>query len=122
LVVDPYFTGTGAAQGFEYPPGGRLADQKEPPMLRSRLRPQKEGSAERANASAADAVSLTSNGFNAGMHLRPKTAALATIMHALAHSHDNNRLKSEGKSQIRKAKDYHQLLLCAGLIAAVPKS
>jgi len=61
-------------------------------------------------------------GFNPGMYLHPKTAALATTMQALAPSDSNNRLKSEEKSEIRKAKDYHQLLLCAGLIAAVPKS
>jgi hypothetical protein len=34
----------------------------------------------------------------------------------------NNRLKSEGKSEAGKAKDNHQLLLCAGVIAEVPKS
>ncbi|UFS84121.1 hypothetical protein J4T87_0014375 [Rhizobium sp. T1473] len=62
------------------------------------------------------------SGFNPGMHLRPKTAALATTMQVLQASGNNNRLKSEGESEARKAKDNHQLLLCAGLIAGVPKS
>ncbi|MBB3318587.1 hypothetical protein FHT77_004488 [Rhizobium sp. BK181] len=60
---------------------------------------RRDRSAARAEASAAGAAFVTSNGFNPGMHLRQKTAALATTMQAIEASGNNNRLKSEGKSE-----------------------
>nr|WP_244919764.1 hypothetical protein [Rhizobium grahamii] len=60
---------------------------------------RRDGSAVRAEASVAGTAFVTSNGFNPGMHLRPKTAALATTMQAIEASSNNNRLKSEGKSE-----------------------